>query len=400
MHESMKLKWIPCALASLAYAGHGLRMHDATERKQGRSLIKHQYLWQLAGSLRPRDSFAGNQVSDIRRSRKEAAEHHYEHARSSARLMTDQIPSVTAAKPWLVTRRGSGTDLLSPARLHVLADGIGRLRFSDLVSCQAYRPGNSADLFLYEGVPLHWLCTAADGGCEMVAEHLWGERDLTLATAVEFSQAPIAARVVASSGAKAATSALSDWLSQLELATGRPHDTVDAYCTDGKGLSSASAGWHIDDVDVLLIMLRGKKRFRVAGRTLGSHVEIDHVLESGDALFIPALTFHTGGDIQRAGGGFFGSDFFGFGPQPFDDSVMLSVAFPWSDKEVADEARAIACQWGEARDDACIRLQQQQQSQQQRCTWEWAGRAEGISTLAGLLNRSLAQCLLAPPVGN
>ena len=41
-------------------------------------------------------------------------------------------------------------------------------------------------------------------------------------------------------------------------------------------------------------MLRGAKRFRVAGKALGSAVSIDHVLRPGDALFIPAGCFHSG----------------------------------------------------------------------------------------------------------
>ena len=47
---------------------------------------------------------------------------------------------------------------------------------------------------------------------------------------------------------------------------------------------------------MLLVQLRGRKRFRVAGATVGSPVLIDRWLASGDALYIPALYFHSGGD--------------------------------------------------------------------------------------------------------
>jgi hypothetical protein len=47
-------------------------------------------------------------------------------------------------------------------------------------------------------------------------------------------------------------------------------------------------------VQVLLVMLRGKKRFRVAGKALGSSVAIDHMLQPGDAIYIPAGCFHSG----------------------------------------------------------------------------------------------------------
>ena len=47
--------------------------------------------------------------------------------------------------------------------------------------------------------------------------------------------------------------------------TRRAFCDADAYCTAAGVLSSASLGWHVDDVDVLLVMCRGRKRFRVAG---------------------------------------------------------------------------------------------------------------------------------------
>ena len=46
--------------------------------------------------------------------------------------------------------------------------------------------------------------------------------------------------------------------------------------------SFINTGWHIDDIDVLLVMLRGCKRFRVAGKTVGSAVVIDHLMREGD----------------------------------------------------------------------------------------------------------------------
>jgi len=52
-------------------------------------------------------------------------------------------------------------------------------------------------------------------------------------------------------------------------------------------------------------------RFRVAGSAAGSRLTIDRRMRPGDAIYIPALTFHTGGcDATR------------------DHSMLLSVAMP------------------------------------------------------------------------
>jgi hypothetical protein len=97
-----------------------------------------------------------------------------------------------------------------------------------------------------------------------------------------------------------------------------------------------SAG-HIDDVDVLLVQLRGSKRFRVAGRAAGSAVVVDHLLNVGDALYIPALYFHTGGDSSSAS-----SD--------APPSTMLSVAMPPASE--TDASHAVG-EWRRARGRRC-----------------------------------------------
>lgn len=105
-------------------------------------------------------------------------------------------------------------------------------------------------------------------------------------------------------------------------------------------------------------MLRGRKRFRVAGCTLGSEVVIDCMLEPGDAIFIPALTFHSGGDSTM----------------PSEDSIMLSVALAWENPDAHSAASAVVNDW---------RIARQALLANNECanTWEWAGSPSGAKTL-------------------
>uniref|UniRef100_A0A6T7YJV8 JmjC domain-containing protein n=1 Tax=Prymnesium polylepis TaxID=72548 RepID=A0A6T7YJV8_9EUKA len=109
-----------------------------------------------------------------------------------------------------------------------------------------------------------------------------------------------------------------DWLDTLPFRIGRAVHSIDVYAT-GKQTSSASFGWHMDGEDVLILMVHGRKRFRVASHAIGSPVVVDTVLRAGDALYIPAMAFHCGG-----------------GGAPFD-SILLSISLGtwWPGKHTA-----------------------------------------------------------------
>ena len=102
------------------------------------------------------------------------------------------------------------------------------------------------------------------------------------------------------------------------------------------------------------MLLRGRKRFRVAGRTVGSAVTIDHVLHAGDAMYIHAGTFHTGGESA----------------QP-SDSIMLSLALHWPTDAEAQAAMDTVAQWKRVRQSVLAGLSSEQDS------WSWAGSVIG-----------------------
>ena len=68
----------------------------------------------------------------------------------------------------------------------------------------------------------------------------------------------------------------------------------DLHIFHTKGESRGSYGWHFDDTDVLIYMLEGTKRFRVAGTEMESPTVVDINMTPGDAVFIPAKFYHHG----------------------------------------------------------------------------------------------------------
>lgn len=114
-------------------------------------------------------------------------------------------------------------------------------------------------------------------------------------------------------------------------------------------------------IDVFLVMLSGRKRFRVAGSTLGSPVVIDHMMLAGDAIFIPALTFHSGGDTDAEAEG----------------SMMLSVALAWQPPEARQDATEAVERWRSTRQALHARLPMGQSSK----SWSWASSQEGVEVL-------------------
>ena len=246
--------------------------------------------------------------------------------------------------PWL------RPECFAPTELVELAAQIEELPICDLPLVKAFDRANSADQFARRGAATQWVCEGA--GCGNLHGH---SAETTLGEAVVRARAPLSARVaVARQPELRSAPALLSWLARLDDATERPYRDADAYVTR-RPHTSASLGWHIDDIDVLLVMLHGRKRFRVAGRRLGSAPVIDHVLEAGDAIYIPALTFHSGGLDE----------------QP-EDSTLLSLALPPAD---ADAATAAVNRWKDARLAILDRAPRWCHS------WDAAGGAPGVAAI-------------------
>ena len=139
--------------------------------------------------------------------------------------------------------------------------------------------------------------------------------------------------------------------------------------------SETRATKRVPPQDVLLIMLTGQKRFRVAGRTLGSAVQIDHLMCPGDAIYIPALTFHSGGARAEA-----------------IDSTMLSIALEWekpADRLTATEAVE---DWRTTRQALLERLPTGPEHSGH--TWAWASSNSGTATLRNVFPQGSARATL------
>ena len=169
--------------------------------------------------------------------------------------------------PWLHKAAFDGCELVA------LADRIDELQLADMPLVKAFDRYNGADQFARRGAATQWVCEGP--GCATLHGH---NSTTTISEAVARTRAPLSARVAVAAAPEGTAPWLRDWTDRLDATTGRPFRDADVYVTPGPPHSSASLGWHVDDIDVLLLLLRGRKRFRVAGRTLGSEVAIDHVM--------------------------------------------------------------------------------------------------------------------------
>ena len=241
--------------------------------------------------------------------------------------------------PGLLPRHFAAEDLTRLARI------IKEQPLHDTELIKAFATTNDADTYYSHAPPLQWSCQA--GTCSSTFQ-----QKCTLGQALTLTQATMAARVN--------VEALHPWIEALEEALLRKVLNADAYMTV-KNAVSASLGWHIDDVDVLLIMLDGRKRFRVGGDQLGSNVIIDHYMEPGDALYIPALTFHSGGssEIEKVA----------------SSSTLLSLAFTPRVGDIV--ARDKVTRWREARRILGRRLPSPASRR-----WDWISTVEGQKWLA------------------
>lgn len=156
-----------------------------------------------------------------------------------------------------------------------LSSRLYDLELSHLSLVKAFHPSGSAESLAPVATGLDWVCQY--GACAKIAGHTAAT---TLHSAVVVSRGPLSARVAssahatdqkaaaASSGADDATSTalpvlrpdeLHSFLASLHAMTGRSWRDADVYLTKASS-PSASLGWHIDDVDVLLVLLSGTKR--------------------------------------------------------------------------------------------------------------------------------------------
>jgi len=80
-------------------------------------------------------------------------------------------------------------------------------------------------------------------------------------------------------------------IQELGAALGRRVVDADLYVAPP---GCGSYGWHTDTVDVLVYLLLGSKRCRVAGRRPQSEVLVDASMSPGASVYIPAGAFHHG----------------------------------------------------------------------------------------------------------
>ena len=140
---------------------------------------------------------------------------------------------------------------------------------------------------------------------------------------------------------------------------------------------------HPSDIDVLLVMLSGRKQFRVAGCTVGSNVAIDHWLMPGDSIFIPALTFHSGGSTASAS----------------EESLMLSIAFEPREPSARAHTAKVVDDWRRVRQDLLSQLSTQATATSPRTatSWTWAGTTDGIAALRGAFPAGSSRAALLEP---
>jgi hypothetical protein len=137
-----------------------------------------------------------------------------------------------ARKPWLTT----GAFVSEP--LQTLGTTLGALPLSASSLVKAFDPRNNADAFAVPTPLLRWACQHAT--CAKIFEE-----DTTIAEAAALAGAPFSAKLAAD----VTSPELQEWLSALEDATGRKVIDSDLYLTSSLAETSASLGWHIDDIE-------------------------------------------------------------------------------------------------------------------------------------------------------
>eukprot|EP00965_Chrysotila_dentata_P062403 2068427-Pleurochrysis_carterae.AAC.4 len=272
----------------------------------------------------------------------------------------------------------------SPAPLRRLADAADTLPIDSLRLVKAFSPHNGDNRFA-QSVPLLWVSHSsvvaqsnAASASGQAGRHVAIEPQAsrqptgskTLGEVVEGSPGALSARVADSLCDARGALGGDGWFRALDSATRRPLRNADVYVTSRRASTSASLGWHIDDVDVLLVLMRGQKRFRVAGPTVGSTVVIDHMMQPGDAIYIPALTFHTGGQSDAP-----------------EESMLLSTALPLA-TPAAERATEAVDRWRRAKQLVLSRLSDEHDS------WDYASTGDGRRKLRTLMQKSKSEQLL------
>ena len=260
-----------------------------------------------------------------------------------------QSPATDVRTPWVQPHA------YQPNALRELATALGSMPLGSASLVKAYDPRNEADAFVVPTPLVKWVC-----GRGLASMY---DPATTLRDAAAMSGAPLSAKLASNARGSFASDELATWLTTLEESTGRRVLDADVYLTSAAehASTSASLGFHIDDIDVFLVMLSGRKRFRVAGRTLGSAVAIDHMMTPGDAIYVPALTFHSGGSAG----------------EPSEESLMLSVAFEWPQPAAREAASGVVGRWKQTRQALLDALPAKAAAR----SWAWAATSAGDAAL-------------------
>ena len=294
----------------------------------------------------------------------------------------DLRAGAAASRPWLVH------EAYAADGLEELAAEVYRLPLTAAALVKAFDPRNDADAFVVPTPLVKWACQR--GSCGSVFE-----ADTSLHEAVTLSAAPLSAKLAVGAEGSCALESLESWLATLEEKSGRRVLDADVYLTSADShaacTTSASLGWHIDDIDVLLVMLSGRKRFRVAGCHVGSPICIDHRMMGGDTIFIPALTFHSGGSTTELS----------------EESLMLSVAFAPAEAAARTHTSKVVDHWRLTRQALLERLPKPAISSASASsstttttshhTWAWAGTADGVNALRGAFAEGSSRAMLLEP---
>ena len=137
-------------------------------------------------------------------------------------------------EPWLKTQAYRANELSR------LAD-IEHLPLTRASLVKSFDPGNDADAFVVPTPTVRWVCQR--DSCARIFDV-----DTTLRSAATKSGTPLSAKLAVAADESTAIPSLCNWLSDFESTSGRRYIDADAYLTTSAGASSASLGWHIDDI--------------------------------------------------------------------------------------------------------------------------------------------------------
>jgi hypothetical protein len=126
--------------------------------------------------------------------------------------------------------------------LGVVADDIARLPITEAELVKAFDARNQGDAFAVPTPLVKFVCQRDSCG------KVFASKDTTLSEAAALAEAPLSAKVAIAQNRRVATASLQSFLARLAKETRRQYIDADVYLTSAATPSSASLGWHIDDV--------------------------------------------------------------------------------------------------------------------------------------------------------